>query len=82
MSAPAATRGIGATDPVCGMPVAADTPFRTEYDGQAILFCSERCRLVDLGRWFDGSYAIPGPPARGDVPPTPAPPETAPDEPE
>ena len=26
-------------------------------------FCSERCRLIDLGRWADGSYAIPGPEA-------------------
>jgi uncharacterized protein len=23
-------------------------------------FCSERCRLVDLGRWIDGAYLIPG----------------------
>ena len=23
-------------------------------------FCSERCRLVDLGRWFSGDYRIPG----------------------
>jgi endogenous inhibitor of DNA gyrase (YacG/DUF329 family) len=22
-------------------------------------FCSERCRLIDLGRWIDGDYAIP-----------------------
>jgi endogenous inhibitor of DNA gyrase (YacG/DUF329 family) len=22
-------------------------------------FCSDRCRLVDLGRWIDGAYAIP-----------------------
>ena len=22
-------------------------------------FCSERCRLVDLGRWIDGGYVIP-----------------------
>jgi uncharacterized protein len=22
-------------------------------------FCSERCKLVDLGRWIDGKYAIP-----------------------
>ncbi|RUL88463.1 DNA gyrase inhibitor YacG [Tautonia sociabilis] len=34
-------------------------------------FCSERCRLVDLGRWIDGEYAIPGPPA-------PVPPPTLP----
>jgi len=25
-------------------------------------FCSERCRWIDLGRWADGSYVIPGPP--------------------
>lgn len=23
-------------------------------------FCSERCQLVDLGRWLSGQYAIPG----------------------
>jgi endogenous inhibitor of DNA gyrase (YacG/DUF329 family) len=23
-------------------------------------FCSEHCRLVDLGRWLDGAYRIPG----------------------
>lgn len=22
-------------------------------------FCCERCRLIDLGRWADGSYAVP-----------------------
>lgn len=22
-------------------------------------FCSERCRLADLGQWFAGRYAIP-----------------------
>lgn len=26
-------------------------------------FCSERCRLIDLGRWADGKYVIPGRPA-------------------
>ena len=24
-------------------------------------FCSERCRLVDLGAWIDEKYSIPGP---------------------
>ncbi len=24
-------------------------------------FCTDRCRMVDLGRWIDGAYAIPGP---------------------
>jgi uncharacterized protein len=23
-------------------------------------FCTGRCRLIDLGRWIDGVYAIPG----------------------
>lgn len=28
-----------------------DSPFRP--------FCSERCSLIDLGAWADGSYTIP-----------------------
>ncbi len=35
-------------------------------DLPAFPFCSDRCRLIDLGRWIDGAYAIPGRPARGD----------------
>lgn len=36
-------------------------------------FCTERCRLVDLGRWIDGDYAIPGAPApSGGLTPTPS----------
>jgi uncharacterized protein len=23
-------------------------------------FCSERCRLIDLGRWLSGNYRVPG----------------------
>ena len=23
-------------------------------------FCSERCRMIDLGAWADGKYSIPG----------------------
>jgi len=26
-------------------------------------FCSERCRLIDLGEWFDEEKRIPGEPA-------------------
>ncbi|MGA2442187.1 MAG: DNA gyrase inhibitor YacG [Tepidisphaeraceae bacterium] len=26
-------------------------------------FCSERCKLIDLGRWLDGRYRIPIKPA-------------------
>ena len=27
-------------------------------------FCSERCKLIDLGEWASGSYAIPVEPER------------------
>jgi uncharacterized protein len=23
-------------------------------------FCSERCKAIDLGRWFGGGYRVPG----------------------
>jgi endogenous inhibitor of DNA gyrase (YacG/DUF329 family) len=26
-------------------------------------FCSKRCKLIDLGRWFEEDYRIPGEPA-------------------
>jgi endogenous inhibitor of DNA gyrase (YacG/DUF329 family) len=40
--------------PQCAAPVEwASNPFRP--------FCSERCRLVDLGAWLDEKYSIPGP---------------------
>jgi endogenous inhibitor of DNA gyrase (YacG/DUF329 family) len=30
-------------------------------------FCGERCKLRDLARWVDGTYAVPGePPADAD----------------
>lgn len=29
---------------------------------KAYPFCSERCQLVDLGKWLDGDYALPGEP--------------------
>ena len=39
--------------PGCGAPAAyaPSNPWRP--------FCSERCRLVDLGAWASGSYRIP-----------------------
>ncbi len=40
--------------PRCGRPVpwTAESRYRP--------FCSERCRLIDLGAWFDESHRIPG----------------------
>ena len=31
-----------------------------EAEPKFIPFCCERCKLVDLGRWLDGDYRIPG----------------------
>jgi len=39
--------------PTCRKPVPwQGNPYRP--------FCSERCRLIDLGAWVDESYRIPG----------------------
>ncbi len=46
---------------ICGRPIPA-----AAVAGRAV-FCSERCRMVDLGRWLDGAYVIPGPAADADV---------------
>jgi endogenous inhibitor of DNA gyrase (YacG/DUF329 family) len=35
-------------------------------------FCSRRCADIDLGRWFKGGYAIPGPPAGPSTPSNPS----------
>ena len=43
--------------PICAQPYA----IQALADLPTFPFCSERCRLIDLGRWFDGSYTIPGP---------------------
>ncbi|HLV02149.1 MAG TPA: DNA gyrase inhibitor YacG [Acidobacteriota bacterium] len=38
--------------PTCGERVKLSNP---EFP-----FCSERCRLIDLGHWLDGTYRISG----------------------
>lgn len=47
------------TCPTCRAPVARD-PARPS---KLFPFCSERCHLIDLGRWLGEDYRIPGPPA-------------------
>jgi uncharacterized protein len=39
--------------PVCGKPAAARAVNKT------FPFCSERCKLVDLGKWLGEEYRIP-----------------------
>ena len=51
--------------PRCGAlaPYAPENPWRP--------FCSERCKVIDLGGWFDETNAIPGEAAEspgGDAP--------------
>ena len=41
--------------PICKRPVADEGPDRPK----TFPFCSERCKLIDLGRWLDGAYQIP-----------------------
>ena len=38
--------------PICGKPASP----------RARPFCSPRCARIDLGRWFSGTYRVPGPP--------------------
>lgn len=40
--------------PICRKPAAPPPPPQSPYP-----FCSERCKLIDLGRWLDGVYQIP-----------------------
>jgi endogenous inhibitor of DNA gyrase (YacG/DUF329 family) len=35
-------------------------------EGSFFPFCSERCKLIDLGRWLSGKYQIPVSPADED----------------
>jgi endogenous inhibitor of DNA gyrase (YacG/DUF329 family) len=50
--------------PRCGglAPFSADNPWRP--------FCSERCKMIDLGAWASESYRLPGEagPPEDDVP--------------
>ncbi|AKT42306.1 DNA gyrase inhibitor YacG [Chondromyces crocatus] len=42
--------------PTCGQPV------EISAENAVFPFCTAQCKLVDLGRWLDGSYRIPGAP--------------------
>jgi uncharacterized protein len=46
-------RSIALQCPTCRKPVTAKDP---EFP-----FCSERCRLIDLGKWASGKYVISSP---------------------
>jgi uncharacterized protein len=44
--------------PICKKPV-------TSKEGE-FPFCSDRCRLIDLGKWASGAYVISSPAQDGD----------------
>ncbi|MEQ9616466.1 MAG: DNA gyrase inhibitor YacG [Phycisphaerales bacterium] len=50
-----------ATEPcrTCGKPVTEST--------KAYPFCSDRCRMGDLGKWFSGEYTISRPLEQRDI---------------
>lgn len=51
------------TCPTCQRPSAwsLDNPYRP--------FCSERCKLADLGSWLNGDYRLPASDSEADPPP-------------
>jgi endogenous inhibitor of DNA gyrase (YacG/DUF329 family) len=48
--------------PQCGQPASASA------DNRHRPFCSARCQQIDLHRWLEGDYAVPGEPAPDAVP--------------
>jgi endogenous inhibitor of DNA gyrase (YacG/DUF329 family) len=44
--------------PICKKPVSVPAE-RGSSTPPHFPFCSERCKLIDLGRWLDGKYQIP-----------------------
>lgn len=45
--------------PICQRPVQRTDPYMP--------FCSDRCRIIDLGNWASGKYVIPAPIDPADV---------------
>jgi len=45
--------------PICGKPVEIPDDSAPIDPSRPVPFCSERCKLIDLGRWLDGKYQVP-----------------------
>ncbi|MBN2512579.1 MAG: DNA gyrase inhibitor YacG [Sedimentisphaerales bacterium] len=41
--------------PICKKPVCIPQSGQRTF----FPFCSDRCRLIDLGKWLDGEYRVP-----------------------
>ena len=46
------------TCPICHR----DFSYETIAGAPDFPFCSRRCKLIDLGKWLDGKYVVPGGP--------------------
>ncbi len=71
MSDPTPSKPVEVNCPECGKTV----PWTRESRYRP--FCSDRCRLIDLGEWASGGHAIPGESLEddlmsGDIPQNPA----------
>jgi endogenous inhibitor of DNA gyrase (YacG/DUF329 family) len=53
------------TCPICGK--VSDSEDKAAWPHYP--FCSDRCKLIDLGRWLREDYRIPTPPEHSEMPP-------------
>lgn len=60
MQSVASGKGPIVNCPQCGEPVVYDPANRWRP------FCSERCKMIDLGAWASDGYVIPGKPMESD----------------
>ena len=47
--------------PKCGKvtpSTCTDKDGKKQFNSKFFPFCSERCKLIDMGAWFDGDYSI------------------------
>lgn len=45
--------------PICKKPIEEPQSSGPAHPPRHFPFCSERCKLIDLGRWLGGKYQIP-----------------------
>lgn len=45
--------------PICKRPVESPAGDVSTPSSRYFPFCSDRCKLIDLGRWLDGKYQVP-----------------------
>lgn len=45
--------------PICGKPVEPPDDPADRERASYFPFCSDRCKLIDLGRWLDEKYQVP-----------------------